>query len=430
MFFTQHDGLGQDQEMVRMRRRPMYMALIAIAVMAVCLLAAFFLLREGHGSLLVMVDQPGAVIMLNGALMPNPPGTLIKGLRADTYNVTVSKPGFVPEPASQIIKLHRGDTAELSFIMHRQLIPPPKFEAPPLQEPQRKAASTTSGETHQNLPTAIRPQNPRSEAVVPVKPIVREAEKTATPPTLESLQGALHITTQPNKGGIYVDEVFKGNGQVDLTELKLGELVVRFTDLDGYRTPGAQKVFLSPDKPSAQVEGLYLPLVFISAGLEGSGRTVTQKSSIVTGYLIGENPPHPDPITGPEVKYLEETRSFAWEIGYAFPNRNPPGQDFIEFSFNLPERFDGVKPLELRLYGFASDKRYPFTASGRCGYDVLVNDRSALQNALPGTKLGQSGTGFDAVPVNNYLKSGPNIIRIQSSSASRCYYYLSKIVLL
>jgi hypothetical protein len=127
---------------------------------------------------------------------------------------------------------------------------------------------------------------------------------------------------------------------------------------------------------------------------------------------------------------LEETNSFAWEMGYAFPNRNPPGQDFIEFSFVLPEHFDGVKPLELRLYGYASDKHYPFTASGRSGYDVLINDRSALQNALPGTKIGQSGAGFDTVPVNNYLQVGRNTVRIQSSTTSHCYYYLTKFVLL
>ena len=194
--------------------------------------------------------------------------------------------------------------------------------------------------------------------------------------------------------------------------------------------PPSQKVFLTPDKPFAQVEGLYLPLVFISASLDASGRTVSPKGSLTFGYIMEGSDPKVDAVAGPEIKYLEETKGFAWEMGPGFTNRNPPGEDFLQFTFELPDRFDGVKPLELRLYGYSSEKRYPFIAGGRTTFDVVINDRIASKETTPTQALAKGGNGFDAVAVNPYLHPGKNIIRVQVSKSSKCYYYLYKIVLM
>jgi hypothetical protein len=179
------------------------------------------------------------------------------------------------------------------------------------------------------------------------------------------------------------------------------------------------------------VEGVYLPLIFISAALDESGRLAAQKASVTTGFIIGEDLPRVDPVAGPEIKYLEEIRSFAWEIGYAHANRNPPGVDFIEFTFNLPENWDKVKTLELRLYGFGSERRFPFAMSGHTGIDVVVNGKPIRQDLAPGCALGRGdGNACDAVPVHSYLRTGENRLRVQASSSSRCFYYLHKIVLM
>ncbi len=412
-----------------MRRRPLFMAMMAAVAAAVCLLAAFLLLREGHGSLLVMADQPGAIVVLNGAQMPTPTGTLIRNLRADTYNVTVSKPGFIPQPASQIIQLKSGDSARLSFSLLPQPSAPVEVPRKIVSESPRKITSASPQEHPQQMPAAVKSEKTYAKIKIESAPIGKEPDRV-TPKEISTPTGSLHITTQPDRGGVYVDDVFRGAGRVTLENLKLGEVVVRFGEISGYRSPAPQKVFLALDKPTVEVEGIYLPLIFIAASLDVSGRVSMQKATLETGYVMGDGQPHIDAVAGPEIKYLEETHTFVWEMGYAFTNRNPPGQDVIEMTFDLPERFDGVKPLELRLYGYGSDKRFPFVASARSSFDVIVNDRVARQDIAPVSQLGKSAAGFDAVPINSYLRPGKNSLRVQTSGSSRCYYYLYKIVLM
>ena len=133
-----------------MRRRPLMLAITFGAGAVISLVAAFLLLREGRGSLLVITDQPDAVILLNGSKMPTTPGVLIKGLRADTYDVTVVKPGFRPQPESQIINLKAGDTIKLSFTFAALPAPPPP-ETP-------RALNREPG--HRSTPSASPSQTP------------------------------------------------------------------------------------------------------------------------------------------------------------------------------------------------------------------------------------------------------------------------------
>ncbi|RJP78018.1 MAG: PEGA domain-containing protein [Candidatus Zixiibacteriota bacterium] len=425
MFFKRSDGIGQDEEILRMRRRPVLLAGMILALAATALILVMVLLRNRQGSLRVTADQPGAMVVLNGSLTPLPAGQLIRGLRPDTYDVSLHKPDYRPEPAAQMIRVEAGRTVNLSFT----LVPVPPDTAAPAVE----RAATPQPVAVRETKSAPRTEPPKREASPPLRPERREApaEPPAEPTPPESLAGALTVTTRPETGGIYVGDEFCGRGTVELRDLPLGELVVRFGDLAGYRAPAPRKVFLSPAQPSAAVEGLYLPLIFISASLDESGRLTTQKTTLSTGFISGDDPPQTDPVVGPEIKYLEEIGTFAWEIGYAHGNRNPPGVDFLEMAFDLPENWDKIKPLELKLYGFASDRRFPFALSGHTGFDMVVNGKPVRQNAAPAHTLGRADrNACDAVAVHSYLRTGTNRIRLQASASSRCFYYLHKIVLM
>jgi hypothetical protein len=201
--------------------------------------------------------------------------------------------------------------------------------------------------------------------------------------------------------------------------------------VEGYKTPSPQKAFLTQSWPLASVQGVYLPLIYISSRLDQSGRTITQKCKLKQGYVLNGESNYNDPVAGPGIKLLEETKSFGWEIGYAFSNRNPPGQDFLELEFDLPENFDGNKPLELHLYGAASDRKYPFSLSGRSGIDIIVNSKKIKEDYLPVSNLSAGPISkADVFQVNSFLNAGKNTIRIQASNASRCFYYLQEIDLL
>lgn len=420
MFLTRQNGLGRDRELITLRRRTRNRVLLLFAGGICALVLSLFLLGDRRGTLIVKADQSDAHIVLNGALTNVKVGTPIKHLRSDIYGVSVSLPGFQPNPVSRIVKVEAGRKQELFFTLTP--IPPeppaeqlvlPKRETESFDQPSRKISE------------------PISEPLLKETKLFAASRQLSGEDVEEKHQGMLEVVTRPVQGGIFVDDIFKGAGKVTLTDLSLGEVVVRFGDVQGYRTPESQKAFLSPPQPTATIEGIYLPLIYVNAYLDQAGRVITQKCDITQGYILEDETPQPDPMTGPAIKFVDEVRLFAWEIGYAFSNRNPPGQDYIEMTFDLPENWDGNKPLELQLYGYTSNRKYPFALAGRTSIDIIVNDRVVKSDHLPTAKLAENAPSeYDVIPVNAFLKMGKNYIRIQASVGSRCFYYLRQIVLL
>ncbi|MCX6641461.1 MAG: PEGA domain-containing protein [bacterium] len=425
------EGIGQDQEIISLKRRSLINTLLVIIAVVFALLLALYVTNDRTGSLLVTADQPNAMVMINGAVTTTPAGTLMKKLRLDTYTVSVSLEGFQPQPAEQIIKIEAGKTALLSFALTpyqpdsafvEKTFPKPsiikKEIIPPKEQPDYH---TDVLKTEKRVAPDAKPLQPNI-VITPKQEPVKETPQAT---------GTLTIITQPVKGSITVDDQFQGIGEVTMSNAEFGEAVIKFGEVQGYKTPPPQKVWLSSAKPTLSVEGIYLPLIFITAYLDQNGRSITQKCDVRLGYAFSAAEFQQDNVAGPAVKFLDEVKTFAWEIGYAFSNRNPPGQDVVEVVFELPENFDSNKPLELRLYGFASDRKYPFAMSGKVGIDVLVNDKSIQNGFNPKTKLSvNAGSGFDNFAVSGFLTVGRNVIRIQSSPASRCFYYLTKIVIL
>ncbi len=421
MFFNRRTGLGQDENLQLIRRRMYFGILLFVVGGLIALLFALLLLRDKNGTLIVTADQPDAVIVLNGSVTETRVGTPIEGLRPDTYTVSVALSGYRPQPARLVVRVSAGKTAEAVFNLIPESPPKPAETASTSEKPRTKVSEKSP-------PAETPPRKPNTEAKS--EPSGQKAE-AVTSSSRETVYGTLKVTTSPVEGAIYVDDRFMGMGKLTLTDIALGEVVVRFGEVEGYRTPDPEKAFLTPDWPFANIKGIYLPLIYISAYIDASGRAVNKKCTIHTGYIWKGSPVYDDPVAGPIVKFLEEINAFAWEIGYAFSNRNPPGEDFLEISFNLPENFDGNKPLELHLYGYASDRKYPFAISGKTAVDIIVNDKKVKEGFHPGITLSENSPPQpDVFPVNAFLKVGENRIRIQASPSSRCYYFLQQIVLL
>ncbi len=417
MFLTQPSGLGQDESRITLRRKTKIGILIILAGFTLTLAVSAFLLYERRGTLLVHADREGACVVLNGSLTTIETGDPIKRLRPDIYSVSVDLPGYQPEPSMEIVRIESGAKVEVSF----KLTPIP--EEPP-NEP-----TTEESQDNINLALQQRAETPRKKPVQPhsgedrLSGGEREADK--------KLKGTLKVITTPVQGGIFIDDVFKGIGKITITDVKLGEIVIRFGEIEGYRNPEPQKAFLTTSWPYASIEGVYLPLIYIATYLDQAGRVIANKCEVNQGYIIGDTEKISDPVAGPGIKQIDEIGTFVWEIGYAFSNRNPAGQDFVELQFDLPENWDGNKSLDLHLYGYASENKYPFALSGKTGIDILINSRKAKDDFQPSNLLtGDAASGLDIFPVNSFLRQGENTIRIQSSASSRCFYYLQQIVLL
>lgn len=432
MFFVRQTGIGQDHDLISLRRRTRLGVLFFVVGGLIALMLSLSLLRDRRGTLLVNADQPGAYVVLNGTITDRPAGKPIKRLSPDVYRVSVHLAGYQSQPLARVVKIKAGKTAEVSF----QLIPAP---------PEPEVSQVRSNRNKTEI-TEHRPNNDRTRIAAASPRMSRDARKFEDQNSSKGRssaeqanhsdqnnppKGTLEVTTSPVAGSIFVDDVFQGIGTITLTDLTWGEEIIRFGEVDGYRTPAQQKAFLSPARPSVDLEGIYLPLIYIAASLDPSGRTMMQKCRVQQGYILGESEPSADPVAGPSIKFLDDINAFAWEIGYAFSNRNPPGVDFLEVIFDLPENWDGNKPLELQLCGYASDRKYPFALNGKTAIDVYVNGRIVKKDFQPRLNLeDRSDSDFDVIAVNSFLTLGENRIRIQASPSSHCFYYLKEIVLL
>ena len=195
MILPRSTGIGQDKNVAHLRRLYRSRILLVLVVAVLGLILSNRLLHERRGTLLVKTDLQSAYVVLNGTLTSFPAGAPIKKLRPDTYRVSVSLEGYLPEPRSTIVKINPGADVEVAFLLipapqettattaEIVAIPPdqpdPKIKsqsppksttwknparetAPPGNTPRRSAGHSAEGEAYVRLatgrPRPLRPQ--------------------------------------------------------------------------------------------------------------------------------------------------------------------------------------------------------------------------------------------------------------------------------
>ena len=250
------------------------------------------------------------------------------------------------------------------------------------------------------------------------------------PATSDSV--ALAITTEPVQGRIFLDDRFCAEGEYKVKTLSPGEYLVSFGSVDGYTTPQSQKIAISQDNPAARVVGEYRPIVYITASLDAKGQLEEKGiDQVIGGVFFQSSGFSSDDIRGPAIKYLEGNRFYAWELGYADAEKNPPGSDGLEFDFTIPKGFDRDKKTQMRIYGYASNRNYPFTFMNKTEIAIYINGNGVNSNFKPTYNVDEErALGYDEFDISPFLKEGKNRLLIRTTGDSRCYYYLNKIVIL
>ena len=243
---------------------------------------------------------------------------------------------------------------------------------------------------------------------------------------------ALIIRTMPVEGRIFLDDKFCAVGEYRVRSLNIGEYQVSFGSVEGYTTPKSQKAVISVKHPHAEVEGIYRPIVYVMATLDEKGQLIMKGvNKVINGVYFEGKDFSEDAVRGPAVKYVEGNKFYAWEMGYADAELNPPGMDGIEFVFNLPKGYDREKKIHLRIYGYASNHNYPFTFLNKTEIAIYINNNGLQSHFLPSFNIdAQHALGYDEFDVTSILVEGENRILIRTTDQSRCFYYLNKIVLL
>jgi hypothetical protein len=242
---------------------------------------------------------------------------------------------------------------------------------------------------------------------------------------------ALTVCTENAEGMIFLDDRYCAVGEYQAHNLPYGEYLVSFGSVDGYITPESRKVSLTKASPSVDVVGVYHPVVYVMAMLDGNGELRKNGvRDVINGVYFHGNGFTEDRVRGPAVKYMDDKQFYAWELGYGYAERNPPGMDCLQFLFDLPKGFNPDTPVRMQVYGYGSNRNYPFSFRNKTEIALYLNDAGLHTTFRPSFNVDEEyPLGYDVFDVTRYLQEGDNTMMIRTTENSKCFFYLNKIVL-
>jgi len=145
------------------------------------------------------------------------------------------------------------------------------------------------------------------------------------------------LNTTPVNGKIYLNDkqVGEGHWQGGLTP---GKYKLHFGSVDSYHSPEPLTIEVDEGKKTAYTFQ-YAPtfsLAWSPLGLLPKNAS----GNIQIGYVDEDQVFHSDPNNGPEIIISEEIGEKVWLLAYAFAYRNPPENDAIVFTFDVPSTID------------------------------------------------------------------------------------------
>ena len=242
---------------------------------------------------------------------------------------------------------------------------------------------------------------------------------------------AISVETAPVEGRIFVDGMFVGEGTVTC-ERDFGNYMLSFGDVEGWRAPKPIRVTLTPANSNQSITARYTKLyhAFAEVG-EGSQVSAEGFGKWSTGIILERGKPQPSDALGSKIKEIPGSKKLGWELAMGDPNRNPTGGDYVIFSFDLPEDVPPDSPLNLRLYLYKSDRKYPFTLAGHSEVVVEVNGRHFLNGFAPRYETYAADLDrYEEWSLTHVLKPGENRIMVYTGDGNTIFNYLWKIEIL
>lgn len=248
--------------------------------------------------------------------------------------------------------------------------------------------------------------------------------------TLTKLEAReIFIQTEPVEGDIFLDSVFVGKGTATVPH-NFGIYLISYGEIDGWRTPAPLRLTVSPSKPRPEVKGVYTKRSFFYIAA-GAGGTLDKSGefTVSTGVHFEESG-FETSGSGPKIKQIPGSQKFGWELAMGDANKNPTGEDFVQFDFTIADDVDLNGTLNLRLYCYRSPRRYPLSRGAKNELIVTINGKSFLPAWNPRYNSDAADTEkYEEWPLDNRLLHGPNRIVVRTSPENTVYQYLWKMEL-
>ncbi|MCC7431333.1 PEGA domain-containing protein [bacterium] len=237
----------------------------------------------------------------------------------------------------------------------------------------------------------------------------------------------IEISTEPVQGEIFIDGISKGFGKVKTTLNTIGEVEIRFGNVEGYLTPKNEKLLFGGENELLKIIGTYEPLIKISAALDASQTVQIKDCKVDVGYFINSennfievpNPP------GVIIRRSDIQKFYHWELGH-----DNLGNPAIQLSFTLPENYNFKKGFKLYLWAYSSNDNYPLTFVNNSTLAIFINSRYVREKYEPKYNVSKdTRLGFDEIDVSSFVKAGENKLIIRTTEETTNYLLIRRIEL-
>lgn len=378
-----------------------------------------------------------------GSLGNNPYLTLPAG----NHTVSLKMEGYITDPRQQFISLTSGDTLSLKFRMiagsaqnGKSTFGTTSFGLIEVSSNIKDAEIFLDGRDTGHKTDYVLQKISLGQHIISVKkegyiayPEEKTAKLTKNEKTarvhfnLTSTTRPVTIQTVPERGTIFIDGKSVGTGSFS-GSLPLGEHRVSFGDIESYRTPGSRMITVSE---TGENQFVFYYITDLQVQFEAGGASAEEYSgSASSGYIMEAIDFKTSSQVGPDIRRIERVKTDVWYLNYAYQYRNPPGSDAVAFRFRLPETLEITKTINLKLWIYRTDDNYPLTIKGNPVYKIIINKGIVRESMAPKYDIEQiSEERYEQIAVNDFLKTGNNVIIISTARDASAAVALWKISL-
>ena len=235
------------------------------------------------------------------------------------------------------------------------------------------------------------------------------------------------IKTIPVNGKIYLNNRELGEGQWQ-GGLAPGKYNLHFGAVDSYHPPQPTTIEIDERKETSYLF-TYVPVFSLTLSPLGL-LPKSASGNIQIGYVDQDQIFHSDPNNGPEIVKSEEIGEDVWLLAYAFAYRNPPENDAIVLTFDIPSTIDLSQNLWLKMWGYRTGDKYPMEFNSISEIRISINNRMIQKDYTPRYSLEEAGEStFERFRINNLVFHGKNRLLISTGPVNTTYFALWKITI-
>ena len=233
------------------------------------------------------------------------------------------------------------------------------------------------------------------------------------------------IRTDPPGGAILLDGTPIGTSRFS-GPLKIGTHRLSFGPIPGYKTPAPRTITLD-ETMSEELVVAYFPEIDMSAEVNSTGNLRVTDCDINTGYTFSNRGFSASEEAGPEIVFDESLGDYVWKLGYAFPYRNPKGNDALKLSFTLPQNTGFQQAFTVRMEGTASSEKYPLSLGSKVDVKVKFNGKILSYYYNPQNRDGSVELKPVEWDVSGMVKPGINTLEISTTEDNNTFFLLKRV---